>query len=112
MKPHGMGDLYAAQTVGVGFHSFLCEGAAPWQAARSKNFSLGWFPSSVFLRVPSRVFAAPHSPVVPPAILILTNLGATTESCPYKFGKYLPIIGDFRGVGAGLRARPVKISFS
>jgi len=46
------------------------------------------------------------------AILILTNLGATTESCPYKFGKYLPIIGDFRGVGAGLRARPIKISFS
>jgi hypothetical protein len=46
------------------------------------------------------------------AILILTNLGATTESCPYKYGKYLPIIGDFRGVGAGLRARPVKISFS
>jgi len=30
----------------------------------------------------------------------------------YKYGKYLPIIGDFRGVGAGLRARPVKISFS
>jgi len=45
-------------------------------------------------------------------ILILTNLGATTESCPYKYGKYLPIIGDFRGVRAGLRARPVKISFS
>jgi hypothetical protein len=46
------------------------------------------------------------------AILILTNLGATTESCPYKYVKYLPIIGDFRGVRAGLRARPVKISFS
>jgi hypothetical protein len=46
------------------------------------------------------------------AILILTNLGATTESCPYKYGKYLLIIGDFMGVGAGLRARPVKISFS
>jgi hypothetical protein len=45
-------------------------------------------------------------------ILILTNLGATTESCPYKYGKFLSIIGDFRGVGAGLRARPVKISFS
>jgi hypothetical protein len=28
MKPHGMGDLYAAQTVGVGFHSFPGEGAA------------------------------------------------------------------------------------
>jgi len=57
------------------------------------------------------------------AILILTNLGATTESCRaastntvnicrLSYGKYLPIIGDFRGVGAGLRARPVKISFS
>jgi hypothetical protein len=26
--PHGMGDLYAAQTVGVGFHSSPDEGAA------------------------------------------------------------------------------------
>jgi erythromycin esterase len=28
-EPHGMGDLYAAQTGGVGFHSFPGEGAAP-----------------------------------------------------------------------------------
>jgi hypothetical protein len=27
-SPHGMGDLYAAQTGGVGFHSFPGEGAA------------------------------------------------------------------------------------
>jgi hypothetical protein len=25
------------------------------------------------------------------------KVGATTESCPYKSGKYLPIIGDFMG---------------
>jgi hypothetical protein len=30
----------------------------------------------------------------------------------HKSGKYLPIIGDFMDVGAGLRARPFKISFS
>jgi hypothetical protein len=46
------------------------------------------------------------------AILILTDFGAATESCPYKSDKYLPIIGDFWDVGAGLRARPFKISFS
>jgi hypothetical protein len=27
-QPHGMGDLYAAQTVCVGFHSFQGEGAS------------------------------------------------------------------------------------
>jgi hypothetical protein len=43
---------------------------------------------------------------------ILANVGATTENCPYKSGKYLTIIRDFMEVGAGLRARPVKISFS
>jgi hypothetical protein len=31
--PHGMGDLYAAQIGGVGFHSFPGEGAASWQVA-------------------------------------------------------------------------------
>jgi hypothetical protein len=31
--PHGMGDLYAAQTVCVGFHTFSGEGAASWEAA-------------------------------------------------------------------------------
>ena len=32
MKPHGMGDLYAAQTVCVGFLSSLGEGAASCEA--------------------------------------------------------------------------------
>ncbi|MFC2146397.1 hypothetical protein ACFLRT_03445 [Acidobacteriota bacterium] len=38
-----------------------------------------------------------------PAIFILTDVGATTESCPYKSGKYLAIIGNFmvcRGIHA------------
>jgi hypothetical protein len=36
--PHGMGDLYAAQTVGVSFHSFPGEGAASCVTAmKSKN---------------------------------------------------------------------------
>jgi len=49
------------------------------------------------------------------AILILTNLGATTESCrvastnTVNICRLSVILG---GVGAGLRARPVKISFS
>jgi hypothetical protein len=30
-------------------------------------------------------------------ILILAKVEATTESCPYKAGKYLRIIGDFKG---------------
>jgi DNA-binding NtrC family response regulator len=37
MKPHGMGDLYAAQTGGVGFHSFPGEGAASWGTAMKKK---------------------------------------------------------------------------
>jgi DNA-binding NtrC family response regulator len=37
MKPHGMGDLYAAQTGGVGFHSFPGEGAASWGTAMKKE---------------------------------------------------------------------------
>ena len=32
-QPHGMGDLYAAQIVGIGFHSFPGEGAASCEAA-------------------------------------------------------------------------------
>jgi hypothetical protein len=32
-SPHGMGDLYAAQTVCVGFLSFPGEGAISWEAA-------------------------------------------------------------------------------
>jgi len=39
-------------------------------------------------------------------ILILTDLGATTESCPYKPGKYLPIIGDFMGCRGGSPCPP------
>jgi hypothetical protein len=35
------------------------------------------------------------------AILILANVGATTESCPYKPGEYLPIIGDYQGGRGG-----------
>jgi hypothetical protein len=42
--------------------------------------------------------------IVMAAILILTDLGATTGGCPYKSGKYLPIIGNFMGVGAGKNA--------
>jgi len=48
-------------------------------------------------------------------ILILANVGATTESCPYKPGKYLPIIGDFhecRGIEMVSVPTPFKISFS
>jgi len=40
------------------------------------------------------------------AILILANVGATTESCPYKSSKYLPIIGDFHGCRGGSPCPP------
>jgi hypothetical protein len=40
------------------------------------------------------------------AILILPNVGATTESCPYKSGKYLRIIGDFKGCRGGSPCPP------
>jgi len=49
------------------------------------------------------------------AILILANVGATTESCPYKSGKYLPIIGNFhgcRGIEVVSVPAPFQISFS
>jgi hypothetical protein len=40
-----MGDHYAAQLGGVGFHSFPGEGAAPWQAAIN-CFKIHFFLSS------------------------------------------------------------------
>jgi hypothetical protein len=43
MKPHGMGDLYAAQIVGVGFHSFPGEGAASCGTAVKLNHRLHRF---------------------------------------------------------------------
>jgi hypothetical protein len=51
----------------------------------------------------------------PTAILILTDLGAATESCRAASTNTVNICllsGILWGVGAGLRARPVKISFS
>ena len=39
MKPHGMGDLYAAQTVCVGFLSFPGEGAASWGGCYENNLA-------------------------------------------------------------------------
>ncbi len=41
------------------------------------------------------------------AIIILANIGATTESCPYKSGKYLAIIGDFHGCRGGSLCPPL-----
>jgi hypothetical protein len=43
MKPHGMGDLYAAQIVGVGFYSFPGEGAASCGTAVKVNHGLHRF---------------------------------------------------------------------
>jgi hypothetical protein len=40
-QPHGMGDLYAAQIVGVGFHSFPGEGAASWGYAVKMPHGMG-----------------------------------------------------------------------
>jgi hypothetical protein len=42
----------------------------------------------------------------PAAILILANVGAATESCPYKSGKYFPIIGDYQGRRGGSPCPP------
>jgi len=50
-----------------------------------------------------------------PAILILTDLRAATESCREASTNSVNIcrlLGILWGVGAGLRARPIKISFS
>jgi hypothetical protein len=49
MKPHGMGDLYAAQIGGIGFHSFPGEGAVSYDRSPMlsplfrKEFEMGNF---------------------------------------------------------------------
>ena len=53
--------------------------------------------------------------LLPPRILILANVGATTESCRVAStnpANIYGLLGILREVGAGLRARPFKISFS
>jgi len=63
----------------------------------------------------SKFYFYPIKNKISAAILILANVGATTESCRVASTNPVNIyglLGVLRVVGAGLRARPFKISFS